>query len=56
MASERNAHRRALAEFVAEHRDQIEKKAGSDGNTAWLADAILEWGRADARTDGGLRR
>lgn len=56
MASERNAHDRALAALVAEHRDQLEKYADSDGETAWLAEAILGWAQADIRADGGEQR
>lgn len=55
-ASESDAHHRALAAFVTEHRDQLEKQADSDGETARIAEAILGWAHADIRTDGGGRR
>jgi len=54
--SDSNAHHRTLAAFVTEHRDQLEAYADSDKETARLAEAILGWARADARTDGGTRR
>ncbi|AHG05430.1 hypothetical protein HALDL1_16595 [Halobacterium sp. DL1] len=52
--SETEAHHRALAAFVTEHRDQIEQYADSDKETAELAAAVLGWDRADARTAGGV--
>jgi len=55
-ASESDAHHRALAAFVSEHRDQLEKCADSDGETAWLAEAVLGWALADIRADGGRQR
>jgi len=49
------AHYRALAAFVAEHRDQLEALAGSDKETARLAGALLECARVDhdSREMGG---
>ena len=41
-----------LAATVAEHRDQLEAYAGSEKETAELADALLEWTRASAVLDG----
>lgn len=47
--SDDGAHHRALAAFVAEHRDRLEAYADSDKQTAELAEALLEWDRADRR-------
>jgi len=52
-ASESDAHHRALAAFVTEHRDQLEKQADSDGETAWLAEAGLGWAQAHIHIDEG---
>ncbi|MFP9190792.1 hypothetical protein ACLI4Q_03875 [Natrialbaceae archaeon A-CW1-1] len=42
-----DAHHRALAAFVAEHRDLLEVYADSDKETARLAKALLRWARVD---------
>ena len=42
---------RALAAFIIEHRDQLEAYAGSDHETAWLAEALLGWDEARAPTE-----
>lgn len=55
-ASDSDSHHRVLAAFVAEHRDQLEKHADSDAETARHAEAILGWARADLRGDGGGKR
>jgi len=47
---------RPLAEFVAEHRDQLERYADSDRQTALIAEAALCRARADAQTNGGGQR
>lgn len=51
-----DARHRALAAFVAEHRDQLEAYADSDNETAWLAEALLSGTRAGSDTDGEGRR
>lgn len=42
-----DAHHRALAAFVIEHRDELETYADSEKETAWIAEALLSWARAD---------
>jgi hypothetical protein len=36
--------------FVDEHRDQLETYAGSEKETAWLAEGLLVWVRPDGQT------
>jgi hypothetical protein len=55
MASEPSAHHRALAAFVTEHRDELEAYAGSEKETARLAEALLAWEREDGRRQEGQR-
>jgi len=55
MASEPSAHNRALAAFVAEHRDVLGAYAGSEKETARVAEALLAWEREDTRRQEGQR-
>lgn len=45
------SHHRALTELVAKHRDPLEAYAGSEKESATLAEALLEWARADEALD-----
>lgn len=54
--SNSNAHHRALAAFVTEHRELLEDYAGSDKQSASLAKAVLAWERADRRDQKGASR
>lgn len=49
MAAEPTAHHRALAAFVSEHRGALEVYADSGEETAWVAEAILNWEREYSR-------
>jgi len=55
MTSEPSAHHRALAAFVTEHRDVLEAYAGSEKETARLAEALLAWECEDVRRQEGQR-
>lgn len=55
MASEHGARDRAVAAFVTEHRNELEAFAGSEKETAGLAEALLAWEREDACRRGGER-
>lgn len=41
------SHASEIAALVSEHREQLKRYANSDEETAWLAQALLEWDRAD---------
>lgn len=55
MASESSVHHQALAEYVTEHRAELEAYAGSSKETATLAKALLSWDREQAAPQEGHR-
>lgn len=54
--TERGAHHRALAAFVAQHRPALEEHAVGDAEATWVAKAVLEWAEIDERTNGVVER
>ena len=53
MAAESSSPDRALAAFVAEHREVLEAYAGSEKETAAVAEAVLAWDREKGRPEAG---
>ena len=41
------SHHQLLAAFVAEHHEQLEAYEDSEKETAWLAEVLLKWARAN---------
>ena len=53
MVAESSSPDRALAAFVAEHREVLEYYAGSEKETAAVAEAVLAWAREEGHTEAG---